>query len=230
MQLSGDGRPFLVIGRVGMDVIIDPPGTPVAEASAAQIDIGGSSANIAVGLVKLGHRASLVTTVSADSVAKFAVAKLQAYGVETRHIREVGGEYRLSLAVYDSRIEGHTNTIYRNGAADFQMDREDVDGIDYPAFQALITAGTVFAAEPSRAAAFAAFDKARAAGLPVIFDVDYRPYSWPSAEVASDVLSRAGAAADVIIGKDDEFGFMAGDYDKGLDKARELATGGRLVV
>ncbi|MEM8633057.1 MAG: PfkB family carbohydrate kinase, partial [Pseudomonadota bacterium] len=91
-------------------------------------------------------------------------------------------------------------------------------------------AGTVFAAEPSRAAAFKAFDLARAAGLPVIFDVDYRPYSWPSAEIAADVLSRAGAAADVIVGNDEEFGFMAGDYQLGLDKARSLATEGRLVI
>jgi 5-dehydro-2-deoxygluconokinase len=72
-------------------------------------------------------------------------------------------------------------------------------------------------------AAFRAFELARAAGLPIIFDVDYRPYSWPSPQVAEEVLSRAGSLADVIVGNDEEFGFMAGDCDKGLDKARELA-------
>jgi 5-dehydro-2-deoxygluconokinase len=36
---------------------------------------------------------------------------------------------------------------------------------------------------------------------------------------------------DVIVGNDVEFGFMAGDYDRGLDKARELvAQGARLAV
>jgi 5-dehydro-2-deoxygluconokinase len=34
---------------------------------------------------------------------------------------------------------------------------------------------------------------------------------------------RVPAQSDVIVGNDVEFGFMAGDYDKGLDKARELA-------
>ena len=47
----------------------------------------------------------------------------------------------------------------------------------------------LLAAEPSRSAAFRAFDLARAAGLPLIFDVDYRPYSWPSAQVAAEVCT-----------------------------------------
>ena len=48
------------------------------------------------------------------------------------------------------------------------------------------------------------------------FDVDYRPYSWPSPQVAEEVLSRAGALSDIIVGNDEEFGFMAGGIDKGL--------------
>jgi 5-dehydro-2-deoxygluconokinase len=89
-----------------------------------------------------------------------------------------------------------------------------VEAVDYARYGALITTGTVFAAEPSRSAAFRAFELARAAGLPMIFDIDYRPYSWPSPQVAEEVYSRAGAMCDVIVGNDVEFGFMAGDYDR----------------
>jgi len=143
----------------------------------------------------------------------------------------VGGEARNSLAVVETTIDDHQSVIYRNGAADFEMTEADVAAVDYGAYDALITTGTVFAAEPSRSAAFSGFERARAAGLPLIFDIDYRPYSWPSAEVAAEVYSRAGAMCDVIVGNDVEFGFMAGDYDKGLDKARALvADGARLAV
>ncbi len=128
------------------------------------------------------------------------------------------------------RLEDFQNVIYRNGAADFQVTPEDMDRVDYPAYGALITAGTVFAAEPSRSATFRAFENARAAGLPVIFDIDYRPYSWPSPAVAAEVLSRAGEESDLIVGNDEEFGFMAGGIDKGLDKARALAAAGRMVI
>ncbi|MEX0277533.1 MAG: PfkB family carbohydrate kinase, partial [Ruegeria sp.] len=115
------------------------------------------------------------------------------------------------------------NVIYRNDAVDFQVTEEDVDRVDYSAFSAVLSAGTVFASEPSRSATFRAFENARKAGLPVIFDIDYRPYSWPSPEVASDVLSRAGEASDLIVGNDEEFGFMAGGVDRGFAEARELA-------
>ncbi|WP_293576546.1 5-dehydro-2-deoxygluconokinase [Phaeobacter sp.] len=224
------GRRFLVIGRVGMDLCPTPAGTATQAATDMIVAMGGSSANIAAGLVKMGCEAALVTCVSDDAVGWYCLNQLDHYGVDRTMVRRITGEYRTSLAVYESRVEDHQSVIYRNNAADFQMGLEDVEQIDYSAFDAVIAAGTVFAAEPSRSAAFRAFELARAAGLPVIFDVDYRPYSWPSAEIAADVLSRAGDLSDIIVGNDEEFGFMAGGIDKGLAKARSLARTKAAIV
>ncbi|MFT5064947.1 MAG: 5-dehydro-2-deoxygluconokinase [Yoonia sp.] len=223
------GNNFIVVGRVGMD-LFPAPGVATEDADNFTADMGGSSANIAAGIVKLGGKAALVTRVSDDSVGRFCVNKLHHYGVDTTYVTPVGGEARNSLALYESRVQGHQSVIYRNGAADFEMTIADVEAVDFSAYTALVTAGTVFAAEPSRSAAFRAFELARAAGLPIIFDVDYRPYSWPSVAVAADVLSRAGALSDVIIGNDDEFGFMAGSKDAGLQKARDLANTTAAIV
>ncbi|MCH8465693.1 MAG: 5-dehydro-2-deoxygluconokinase [Roseinatronobacter sp.] len=225
------GNRFVIIGRAGMDFYPDPPGTRTEEATRFFACLGGSSANIGVAICKLGGSADLVTCVSDDAIGRFALNELDKYGIGRAHVRSVGGEARNSLAVVESRIEDHQSVIYRNGAADFEMTQADVEAVNYPAYDGLITTGTVFAADPSRTAAFRAFDLARAAGLPLIFDIDYRPYSWPSAQVAADVYSRAGAMCDVIVGNDVEFGFMAGDYARGLDKARELvAAGAKLAV
>lgn len=214
---------FVVVGRVGMDMF-PAPGIGIEDATELSVDMGGSSANIAAGIVKLGGTSALVTCVSDDAVGRACVRMLRQYGVDDTYVRIAGGEARNSLALYESRVEGHQSVIYRNGAADFEMTDADVQAVDYTRFGALVTAGTVFAADPSRSAAFSAFAHARDAGLPIIFDVDYRPYSWPSPQVAADVLSKAGALSDVIVGNDEEFGFMAGHIDKGLDKARELAA------
>lgn len=224
------GRKFLIVGRAGMDFYPEPPGTKTEHASRFFACLGGSSANIGVAIVKLGGQADLVTCVSDDAIGRFALNELDRYGVGRAHVRSVGGEARNSLAVVETTIEDHQSVIYRNGAADFEMTSADVEAVDYGAHSALITTGTVLAAEPSRSAAFRAFDLARDAGLPLIFDIDYRPYSWPSEEVAAEVYSRAGAMCDVIVGNDVEFGFMAGDYDRGLDKARELVTNGARIA
>ncbi|MCK0149814.1 5-dehydro-2-deoxygluconokinase [Marivita sp. S6314] len=223
-------RKFLVIGRVGMDLSPDPANTRTRDAETMMVAMGGSSANIAAGLYKFGCDASLVTCVSDDAIGWYCETQLDQYGVDRRYVKRVRGEYRTSLAVYETRVDDHQSVIYRNNAADFQMSLEDVEAVDYSAFGALITAGTVFAAEPSRSATFRAFELAKAAGLPIIFDVDYRPYSWPSPDVAADVLSRAGAMSDIIVGNDEEFGFMAGDADKGLGKARDLAQNSAQIV
>lgn len=223
-------RNFAVFGRAGMDMFADPVGVKSEEAEVFRSGLGGSSANIAAGLCKFGCKAALITSVSDDAVGRFCKNQLRHYGVNTDHVRDVGGEARTSLAVYESRIENFQNVIYRNGAADFEVTEADVDAVDFSRFGALVTTGTVFAAEPSRSAHFHAFARARAAGVPVIFDIDYRPYSWPSPEVAADVLSRAGAMAQMIVGNDEEFGFMAGSMDKGLEKARALAASGADIV
>ncbi len=224
------GKSFLIVGRAGMDLYPDPPGSRTEEARAMTVCLGGSSANIGVALVKQGCTAALVTRVADDAIGRYCLNELDRYGIDRSHVTPLGGEARNSLAIVETRIEDHQSVIYRNGAADFGMTVADVEGVDYAPYSALISTGTVFAAEPSRSAAFRAFDLARNAGLPLIFDIDYRPYSWPSAEVAAKVYSRAGAMCDIIVGNDVEFGFMAGDYDKGLDKARELVAGGARIA
>ena len=220
---------FIIVGRAGIDFFTDP-GVASEDAERVSVGLGGSSANIGAGICKLGGKSALVTRVSDDSVGDYCVNQLEHYGVDTKYVSPIGGEYRNSLAFYDSRLEGHRSVIYRNGAADFQMEMADVEAVNYADYGALITAGTVFAAEPSRAATFHAFALAKQAELPIIFDVDYRPYSWPSPQVAEDVLSRAAAECDMIVGNDEEFGFMAGSIDKGLAKARELSKTSAAIV
>jgi 5-dehydro-2-deoxygluconokinase len=144
------GKRFVVIGRAGMDLYADPPGTRTEEATRFTAALGGSSANIAVALVRQGCKAALVTRVSDDAVGRFCLNQLDAYGVDRCHVHAEGGEARNSLAVVESRLVDCQSVIYRNGAADFAMTEADVGAVDFAAYSALITTGTVLAAEPSR--------------------------------------------------------------------------------
>nr|WP_306264776.1 5-dehydro-2-deoxygluconokinase [Pararhizobium sp. IMCC3301] len=221
---------FVIIGRAGVDFYADPPGTKTEQATQFFSCLGGSSANIGVAIVKLGGKASLVTCVSDDALGRLALNELAKYGIDARHVRSVGGEVRTSLAVVETRIEDHQSVIYRNNAADFQMNEADIDRIDFAGFGALITTGTVLAAQPSRDATMKAFKLAKAAGLPIIFDIDYRPYSWSSGAEAASVYSAAADYCDIIIGNDDEFGVMAGRKQDGLPLAQKLAQASAQIV
>ncbi len=213
-----------------MDFYADPPGTRVQDAARFTTALGGSSANTAAAICRQGGQAALVTCVSDDAVGEYVLGQLQHYGVETDHVRRVGGEARNSLAVVDTNKDATQNIIYRNNAADFQMSAEDIAAVEIGDFGAVVGAGTVLASEPSRSATLLAFERAQAAGIPIVLDVDYRPYSWPDARTASETYTKAAGVSDIIVGNDDEFGVLAEDYHGGLDAARALAAQGKIVV
>jgi 5-dehydro-2-deoxygluconokinase len=212
---------FLIVGRAGLDLYADPPGTEIEVATKFSAAVGGSAANIAVAISKQGGKAALLTAVSNDAVGRYTLKALAGFGVDTSLIRNVGGEARNSLAVVETRAQNCQSVIYRNGAADFEVTEADVDSIDYPGFGALIVTGTALAQEPSRSATLRAMTLAKQAGLVVVIDIDYRPYSWMSKSEACRVCLEAAEHCDIIVGNDEEFAVLA-DAKDGLALAARL--------
>jgi 5-dehydro-2-deoxygluconokinase len=215
---------FLVLGRAGMDLYADPPGTETEHAQRFVAALGGSSANIAAGITRLDGAAALVSAVSDDAVGRFTRNELKKYGIDGAHVATVSGGARNSLAIVETRSENCQSVIYRNGAADFQITDTRVNSIDLAPFGALILTGTCLAMQPSRSASMLAIRRANEAGLPVILDIDYRPYSWVSRAEAAAVCHEAAQLCDVIVGNDEEFGLLAGDGGDSLAKAAEYAA------
>ncbi len=217
---------FLVLGRAGLDLYADPPGTRVEEALAFSSALGGSAANIAVAISKLGGRVSLISCVSDDAVGRYILNQLKTYDVGCGHMHIVAGDARSSLAVVETRAENCQSVIYRNGASDFQLNENHVREIAFKDYGALIVTGTSLAVEPSRSATLLAMKIARDAGLPVIIDIDYRPYSWANADEASQIYLSAVAMCNIVIGNDVEFGVMG----EGLTLARKLSRSAEVVI
>lgn len=212
----------LVLGRAGMDLYADPPGTMIEGALRFVSHLGGSAANIAVALTRQGAQTALLTRLSDDAVGRFCLAQLDAYGIDRAHVTMTGGEARTSLAVVETRAENCQSVIYRNQAADFALTPEDVAETDLTPYASLIITGTALAQDPSRTATMQALTRAKAAGLVTIMDVDFRPYSWPSSREAQKINLAAACLCDIVIGNDVEFGLLAGSEAKGLDLARQL--------
>ena len=110
------------------------------------------------------------------------------------------------------------------------MNSEDVNKLDYSKFSSVIVTGTSLAAEPSRSATLEALSIANKSNLPIIFDIDYRPYTWRSAEEASTIYLKAAAVSDIVVGNDDEFAVMAGDYQEGINLAKRLSDSTASIV
>ncbi len=223
------GNRFLVLGRAGMDLYAQPVNTSIEAAHQYMACLGGSAGNIAASLARLGNQVSMVSCVSDDPVGRFTLQELERYGVSTDYVYTLGGESRTNLAVVDTRGKATQAVIYRNNAVDFELTPEHVESIDYAKHDALIIACAALAKTPSADAVFRAIDFAGQAGLCVILDIDYRPYSWASVNQASHRYLKAVRHADIVIGNDEEFNVMAANQTTGIKLAEELGKS-RLVI
>lgn len=214
---------FLVVGRAGMDIYAHPAGARIEEAEYFQSALGGSAANIAAGIVKLGGKAAILTCLSDDAVGRYVLNQLGSYGIDRSHVFTVAGEMRNSLAVVESRSENCQSVIYRNHAADFQLRSAHTKSVDLEAFGALIVTGTSLALEPSRSAVMDLIKLSGKAGLFVVLDIDYRPYSWVGKMEARDICAYAAGLSDIVVGNNEEFDLIADEAGGGRRKAAQLA-------
>ncbi len=221
---------FLIIGRAGIDIYPDPPGTKTKNAKVFVSHLGGSSANIGVALKKLGGNCHLLTCISNDALGQFVINQLKYYGVKTSLIKKVKGSARLSLAVVETTVKDHQSIIYRNNAADLQMNKKDILNLNFSKFASLIITGTSLASEPSRSATFLAMNLAKKNKMNILLDIDYRPYTWKSLNEASKIYLKATKLCDVVIGNDEEFAVLAKNYKKGLSLAKKLSENDSPIV
>ena len=137
-------------------------------------DMGGSAANIAVSLARQGARSALLSVFSDDLVGRFVLRKCENYQVDTSFCRVERGLCRNSLAIAETKPIDAEVVIYRNMAADLELNVNDVSSIDFSFAGGLIITGTALSGEPSASAVSAAIDAAKLVGCPVIIDIDYR--------------------------------------------------------
>ena len=221
---------FLLIGRAGVDIYPDPPGTKTENANKYVTHLGGSSANMGVQLTKYGGSCSLLTRVSNDALGKFAINQLDSYGVKSDLVKFEDNESRISFAIVESTVVDHQSIIYRHKAADLFLNKNDIENSSLQNYECILITGTSLAAEPSRSAVLYALKLAKEKKIPVIMDIDYRPYTWESEDKAKEIYNLAGDYCSGIIGNDDEFAILSGNYDDGLSYAKKISRNCDLVI
>lgn len=168
--------------------------------------VGGSPANIAVGVTHHGLKAGFIGKVSDDQFGDFVTEYFDAQGIDTSHVTRCTNGEKIGLTFTEmlSPSESHI-LMYRNCIADLQLSVDDIDPDYIASAKMLLVSGTALAESPSREAAIKAALVARQVGTPVVFDIDYRAYNWKSADEISIYYSYVANLADIIMGSREEF-------------------------
>lgn len=201
-------RPYdmVLLGRAAVDLNPVDMYMPLSKSATYKKYLGGSPANIAVGLARLGKKCGFFGRISADQFGDFVIDEFTREGVDVSRIKRCVNGEKLGLTFTEvlSPLESSI-LMYRNDIADLSLSVEDIDEAYIASTKALLISGTSLARSPSREAALKAVLLARRTNTPVVFDIDYRAYNWKNPDEISVYYSLVAREASVILGSREEY-------------------------
>lgn len=197
------------IGRVAIDFNPVDINRPLSESETFKKYLGGSPANIAVGVSRLGKKVGFIGKVSDDQFGKFVVDFFKNEGIDISQIKYSNSGENLGLTF--TEIASPTDSsilMYREGVADLELNVDEVDEEYIKNTKAIVISGTALAKSPSREAVLKALELAKKNNTVVIFDVDYRSYNWKNDDEIAVYYSTVGKQSDIVMGSREEFDLM----------------------
>jgi len=217
-------RDLVLIGRVTIDFNPNELNRTLDKVETFSMYLGGSPGNMAVGVNKLGKNVGFIGCVSNDQFGTFILNYFKERNIDiSQMVRARHGE---NLGLTFTEISSPTDSqilMYRNGVADLQISPQDVSEKYIADSKILLVSGTALAASPSREACLLAVQYAKKHGVKVIFDIDYRDYTWKSKEELAIYYSLLGKMSDIIIGSREEFNLMENIPEESSIADHELA-------
>ena len=219
-----------VLGRIGYDLYAVEQNRALAEVEHFSRHLGGSSANIAVGLARLGLRVAIISCVGKDLLADYLLDFLNREGINTTCVRLLQGR-NTSLCLSEvSPPDRFPQVFYRSNPADLQVELGAGERDVIQRARMFVTNGTSLASSPACESTVEALKTARAAGLRTIFDVDYRSSSWASPGEAGRIARTVMPWVDVVLGNEEEFSLLTDATDTKAQVAAMLDAGAKLLI
>lgn len=192
---------ILAVGELLADLIGQEVSTSLFDAVTFERFQGGSPANMAANMARLGRRAALVSCVGSDNLGNYLIEQVASAGINAKYI--VRSPTDSTTLVLVSRTKGTPDFIaYRE--ADRQLQPEHLPN-DLLA-QSAIFHTTCFALsqQPAQDTIVDAARRAYKAGCQVSIDVNYAPTIWPDRQQALQIVrSYCASKAMVKLSEDD---------------------------
>lgn len=206
-----ENKPFdlIAIGRLCIDLNANEIHRPMEETRTFTKYVGGSPANIAIGSARLGQKTGFIGKVSNDQMGRFITDYLEKNQIDTSSVKvdQTGAVTGLAFTEIKSP-EDCSILMYRDNVADLKLHPSEIDEGYIKQSKTLLVSGTALAKSPSREAVFLALEYAVKHDVRIIFDLDYRPYTWVDEAETAVYYNLAAEKCDVIIGTREEFDMM----------------------
>src|SRR5215469_8632788 len=81
----------VILGRIGYDLYSEEPHVPLPQVRRFSRYVGGSSANMAVGLARLGARVGIISALGDDRLSDFLIEFMRRENVDTSYVQRATG-------------------------------------------------------------------------------------------------------------------------------------------
>jgi 5-dehydro-2-deoxygluconokinase len=198
----------ICLGRAGVDLYAQQAHKAFNEVTGFNKFVGGSPANIATAVSKLGGKAGFIGCVSADGLGDYVRTYLTDQSINLEGMQTDSSGTRTSLALTQMQPNSPEVVLYRNNAADLALAPEHIQSSYIQRAKMLLISGTALCQSPSREATLLAMKLAKAERTLIVLDMDYRDYSWSNIQTASLYYQIAVELADIVIGNTEEFAVL----------------------
>lgn len=192
---------LLSVGELLIDLIGTQKTDSLLQATAFQRFQGGSPANMASNMARLGGKVALVSAVGNDNLGVFLKEEIAKTGIDTTHIA-ITNEQPTSIVVV-SKTAGTPDFIAYRTADRMLMPKHFPDSLlsDSAIFH---TTCFALSQEPAQSSIVVAAQKAAQMGCQVSIDCNYAPSIWPDRKQAWQVIGKyCSAGAFVKLSEDD---------------------------
>lgn len=200
---------IICVGRIAVDFNPTDMNRPLSESCNFNKYLGGSPANIAVGMARLGRKVGFLARISDDAFGDFVEDFFVKEGIDVSHVKRCTNGENLGLTFTEIKSPTESSILmYREGVADLQLHPDDIDEEYIASASVLLISGTSLCCSPTREAALKALNFATRHGVTVIFDADYRAYTWKNMDEIAIYTSLVAEKSDMILGSREEFDLM----------------------
>jgi 2-dehydro-3-deoxygluconokinase len=190
---------------------------------------GGDTSNCAVAAARQGARVAYLTAVGEDVAGERFLELWRGEGIDVSGVKRDAARPTAVYFVTHSRA-GHAFLYYRRDSAASAYGPADVPGEAIAGAKVFYASGISQGISASAAdAVFHAMAQAKAAGVKVAYDTNYRPRLWPPARAAAVIHAAVGMCDIVFPGLEDAEA-LTGLHEPDVIADYYLRLGPRLVV
>lgn len=225
---------ILVMGDVNVDLVVPLSDRSIAGVeqrdSALELHGGGTAANVAVALARLGEKVSFIGTVGDDGYGRWVKEDLLNESVDTKETRLVKEAFTsMVLAIIYPDGERGLYVWPDRGGAHTKLHPRDIKEEFIRSYSWLHTTGLCLREEPVRGAQLKAMELAQAAGITVSLDLNLRLESWGMDQPLKKVFEEAIGYSQVIFGSGIEE-IIPYTGESTVEAGADLLSAGKRVV